>query len=986
MKKFNVILIFILLSSLVFSALILSSSMANTNKKTDVKIYNLVIDNLKNPVGIDNKVPYFSWKMESSIIGEKQMAYQIIVKKLDNKTKQAVNTVWDTHKVVSDTSNYIPYKGKALESSTTYVWSVQAWDKDGVKVTSEEKAYFEMGLLEPNSFNDAHWISNTTHEKGTPMFRKSFHTKDKKIISAKTYSTALGVYDLYFNGKRVGRTDENNNTIYDEMKPGWTDYNQRVLYYTYDITNLVKQNDKNVILSLVTSGWWSGRISYNTYGSKNLAFLSKTIITYDDNTKDIIATDDSWKSSKDSVIREADIWDGEIYDATLLNPSEISDTSYNDASWSDIKYSTDFKGVISAQVGPSVRVRKDISCTPKGITVYRGIEPNGSDYGKIHVVKSDYTAAVKISLKAGQKIIFDLGQNMVGWPNITFKGPKNTKIDMNFAEMLNDSGQISRGNDGPQGSLYTTNYRSAKSTATYFMNGTESGESYHSTFSFYGFRYVSLIATNDIEITNFSVEILGSENTELGKVETSSKDINQLFSNVLWGQRSNYLSVPTDCPQRDERLGWSGDTQIFANAASYNANVDAFFHKWSLDAMDSQIPSGAYSDTIPASAAVGAGGSAWSDAGIIVPYIMYKMYGDIYIINKMYTSMTKYMDYLSLNKLEGGAQTYGDWLAYEDTPKHLISIAYYAYDAKLMAEMSAAIGKKAESNKYLTLYKQIKNKFQSIYINSDGSMNVASQTAYLLALKMDLLPTEDSKQQCIKALVQKIKYNNKLSTGFVGTGIIAQTLSSIGETDMAYTLLLQRNNPSWLYSIDQGATTIWERWDSYTLEKGFGNMNMNSFNHYAYGAVAEWMYSDLLGIKPDVDNPGFKHIILQPKPDLRTDEDIPKNQEKITSAKGTYDSAYGNINVEWSAKDGLFFYKVTIPANTTATLTMPKINSKSNAIIINGASYDLTTLKSNGCNSEGVKFVSSTDHELTFEISSGSYILSESVSPSENTK
>ena len=804
---------------------------------------------------------------------------------------------------------------------------------------------------------------------GMPMFRKTF-TADKEIKSAKIYASALGVYDLYINGERVGSTDADGNKVYDELKPGWTDYSKRVLYQSYDVTDMIRSGEDNVLLSMLGTGWWTGRVSYNTYGSKDMAFLAKMIITYTDGSTETINTDNTWMASRNGAIREADIWDGETYDANYAGAQEISQSSYEpDDSWERAAYSNDFTGTISAQVGQTVQVRKELTRTPESITVYNGTVDNGSDYGKINVVNDSYTADDVIELQAGETVIFDMGQNMVGWPNINITAPQGTKVVMHFAEMLNDSGQTARGNDGPEGSLYIANYRSAKSTGTYIANGSEQGETYRPTFTFYGFRYMSITATENIKINSLTGEVVGSATPETGTLETSDDSVNQLISNIVWGQRGNYLSVPTDCPQRDERLGWSGDTQIFVGAASYNANVAGFFHKWAYDAMDSQQADGTYTDTIPRSSAVGTGNAAWGDAGIIVPYTMYKMYGDTQIVTDMYDSMTKYMNWLESRGYVGAGTGYGDWLAYESNEgpvRNLIACAYYANDTLMMAEMCGAIGKTDEADQYRQRYTEIKSYFQENFLNEDGTLKEenSTQTCYLMAIKSDMFAKPEQKQAAVDALVQKIKDNgNKLGTGFVGTGTLTQTLSDVGESNMAYTLLLQRDNPSWLYSVDQGATTIWERWNSYTLESGFGDVSMNSFNHYSYGAVLEWMYSDMLGIDSDIEHPGFKHIILQPQPDTREDSEIPDNQQRMTSVKGTYESMYGTIKAEWENTDGVFEYAATVPANTTATLYLPVEEGKN--VSVNGEDLQSEIA--------GVTLTDTTDEKNIFELESGTY-------------
>lgn len=769
---------------------------------------------------------------------------------------------------------------------------------------------------------------------GIPVFYKHFKIK-KDIKNCIINITSLGCFNLYVNGSKVGN---------DELMPGWTDFNKRVLYYTYDLTGIITKG-KNAVAVPVSLGWWAGRISLNTYKDNDIAFICEIKIEYEDGTIEFICSDTSWRGTTSGPVRYADIWDGEVYNANYDSYEEISTYDYPVSRvWKKPFEFKGFKGVISPMVGPTVKIRDFLDMKPVSATVYNGIVDNGSELGKINVIKQlDAENAPKnIVLKKGETVVYDMSQNMVGWAHFTVKGQKDTLVTLRHAEMLNDSGKFSRGNDGPDGSLYTANYRSAKAKAKYTLCGKENGEEYRPAFTFFGFRYVEITATEDIEILNFKCDVVGSDTKETGFIETSHKDINKLFSNVLWGQRGNYLSVPSDCPQRDETLGWTGDTQIFANTAAYNADVKGFFHKWLQDARDSQHESGAYTDVIPASRVITAGGAGWSDAGIIVPYVIYTMYGDTDIIKECYESMYDYMSWLSTKGYEGPTQRYGDWLAYEPTDRRFVSIAYYAYDSLLFSKMNKAISETEgdlyhrRSVEYMELYNKIKKHFQSLYVDENGKLTQDSQTAYLMALKFDLLP-EECREKAVKVLDEKIKKNGyKLSTGFLGTGILTQTLSEVGLSNLAYSLLLQTEDPSWLYSVYQGATTVWERWNSYTLEKGFGDVGMNSFNHYAYGAVVEWMYKYMLGIVVDEDKPGFKHIILKPQPDLRTAEELPSGQENVRWARGEFDSVAGKIKVSWNIEESSFTYNVSIPKNTTATLYMPVFDDQAATILVNG--------------------------------------------------
>ena len=788
---------------------------------------------------------------------------------------------------------------------------------------------------------------------GIALFRKLITVKELK--AARIDATALGVFDIWVNGRRIGRKDENGVEVFDEMKPGWTDYKERVLYYSYDLAPYLTE-EENTLLIAVAPGWWNGRISLGTYGETHIALLA-AIHLLDAKGDQTIYTDETWQASWGSAIRASDIWDGELYDANEPTLCGLS-KGCNCVKW-DAVTTEEHDIFVTPHVGPTIMVREGLTRKPESVVIYNGTEDNGSDYGKIHVVREskgeDFFALAK-----GESAVIDLGQNMVGWPTFTVKGAKGTSVQIRVGEMLNDSGLESRGNDNPEGSIYTINYRSAKAKAYYILKGDEKGEYYCPTFTFFGFRYLEITATEDVEFTDLACPVIGSATHETGKMETSHAVVNQLISNIIWGQRGNYLSVPTDCPQRDERLGWTGDTQAFCCTAAYNADVDGFFHKWLQDARDSQNPDGVYPDVIPTVRVVGFGGAAWSDAGIIVPYTMWKMYADTSIIEEHYASMERYMDWLERANMNAPNPHYGDWLAYEGTDARLICVAYYALDCMYMEAMSRAIGKEDRAEHYKATYAKVRAHFRSLYCDENGELNPENRTqcGYLLALRIGLLD-EDKRPAAVAALKQKIIDNGyKLSTGFVGTCILNEVLAEFGENNLAYSLLLQTENPSWLYSIYQGATTIWERWNSYTKATGFGNVAMNSFNHYAYGAIQEWMYRHIAGIETTEAAPGFAHPILQPKPDTRTPAEIPEGQELIKWAKTSFESVNGLIVSNWDTTDG-FVYECTVPVATT--LRLP-ILTAAETYTVNGVEKKFADGK-----------VCSRCHCLVVELEPGSY-------------
>lgn len=769
-----------------------------------------------------------------------------------------------------------------------------------------------------------HQHSEIVDNDGLPMFWSDFEISG----SGKTelIFSALGIVDIYINGKRVGN---------DEMKPGWTNYHKRALYYGYDISEYVHEGE-NRLLAVVSSGWYSGRIVQDYYGANPPAFIANIV----HGGKSILVTDENWDATVGGPVRMADIWDGEYCDATENGYDEISTVGFVPKKVRKATVCDYFNGVLTPFIGPKVQVRDELSLRAKALTVYDGVNYNGSYYGEINIC--DNPKSFPLKLKKGQKLIIDLGQEMVGWAKLTLKGERGTFVNVHYAEFLNDSGEISRGNDGAKGSLYTINFRTALAKETYVLSG-KNEEVYRPSFTFYGYRYVQISSTKDIEILDFVSEVVGSVTEEIGTVETSNKLVNKLISNTLWGQRSNYLSVPTDCPQRDERYGWTGDAQAFSITAAYNADVKGFFNKWMQDARDAQSDEGAYSDVIPRSACcTSENAAAWSDAGIIIPYNMYMMYNDVELVENHFASMEKYIAQLVKNfGMSGPIPRYGDWLAYDLCKNEYISSAYFVHDIDLMIRMSEVIGKADRAEYYKDLREQAYSYFVENFMH-DGKLIGQTQTDKMLAIAFDLVDADYAKELADE-LVEQIKANgNRLSTGFVGTYNLCPTLSKLGKDNMAYTLLMQRNEPSWLYSIDQGATTIWERWNSYTKENGFGDVGMNSFNHYAYGSVVEWMYRYMAGIEPG--EAGFKTVILQPRIDTRTADELPNGQKRMTFAKASYRSASGLIESEWHNEDG-FTYKCNVPV--TAELRLPITGDK---LTVNGVEHSFDEYeKKDGC-------------------------------------
>ncbi len=781
-------------------------------------------------------------------------------------------------------------------------------------ITTEYRNYFDSAVLPwGESRARLYQHSDLAPWKGLPMFSKDFEVDD--FNSAELFFTSLGCVNIYINGNKAD---------IGEFSPGWSSYDKRTRYMNYDISDMVVKG-KNRIVAVVAPGWYSGRIAGGKYGND---FPAVMLCVKCDN-KTVVSTDDSWKCLVGGQIRTADIWDGEYVDAQETGFSQLSKPETELEGWKNADI-YDYKGEVTPFIGPIIKVREQLSLKPEKITVYDGITYNKTYFGKINICNEN--ARLPLVIEPGQKLIADFGQETVGWVKIKIKSQKGNCIKMRYAEFLNDSGSLSRGNDGAEGSVYTINLRSALSKAYYITNG-NGIEEYRPSFTFFGYRYIEISAEESMEIIDLTAEIVGNDNVETGKIQTSDPLVNKLISNALWGQRGNYFSVPTDCPQRDERLGWTGDAQVFSVTAAYNADVYGFFRKWMEDMRDSQSESGGYADVNPR---VGCCSSedacAWADAGIIIPYNLYKIYGDSTMIKEHFDSMEKYISGLvEKYGFSGPVPRYGDWLAYDWCDNKFISSAYFVQDIDMMIYMCDVAQREDRKPHYVELRKEAYKYFCDNFMK-DGKLTEKTQCNKIISLAFNLLDDDYAKITADELEIQIKENGDRLSCGFLGTYNLCPTLSKCGKNNTAYNLLLQRNEPSWLYSVDQGATTIWERWNSYTKDKGFGDVEMNSFNHYAYGSIVEWMYRFMAGI--EVIEPGFKKFALCPKIDLRTQQQLPENQKNIKWVKAEYNSVSGMIRSEWNTENGLI-YKCTVPENTTAVLELPVV---ADTISVNGKS------------------------------------------------
>jgi alpha-L-rhamnosidase len=886
------------------------------------------------PLGIDERAPRLSWALESEGRGQVQSAYRILVARSEEDLESEENLLWDSGRVGSNSSVGVEYEGEVLRSGTRCLWKVRVWDGEGDPSPFGGTAAFEMGLLERTDW-EGNWISlgsgpdedfepPTGEEyddlanalEASPYLRREF-SLDRPVRRARLYATARGVYELHLNGSRVGD---------DALAPGWTDYDRRIQYQAYDATTLLAEGS-NVLGAILGDGWYSGFFGFDPkqrgahYGA-HPQLLAQLDVEYEDGGTESIATDGSWRCSTGPILH-SDLLMGESYDARDEMPG-WSEPGFDDSAWYVVKAEEIGDAKLVAQPDESIRVTEELEA--KTVT-----EPEEGVY------------------------VFDMGKNMVGRVRLKVQGEAGTEITLRHAEALN-----------PDGTLYTTNLRAARATDHYVLRG-GGEETYEPRFTFHGFRYVEVTGyPGEPPLGAVTGRVVHSATPPTGFFECSNPMVNELQENILWGQRGNFLSVPTDCPQRDERLGWMGDAQIFVRTASFNMDVAAFFEKWMTDVEDAQSREGAFPDVAPLLTGSGLmdlsrGAPAWGDAGIIVPWTIYRTYDDTRIVERHYDAMARWMDYLheanpDLIRKNRMGNNYGDWLSPEGdhTPKHLLATAYWAHDAKLMAEMAEATGRREDAKDYGDLNERIKDAFNETFVSPDGRIEGDTQTCYLLALHIGLLP-EDLRPAAAEHLVRTIEREDwHLSTGFVGVGYLCPVLTEAGRTDVAYRLLLNETYPSWGYTIKNGATTIWERWDGWTEENGFQSPNMNSFNHYSLGSVGEWLYRYVAGI--DLASPGYGRILIRPRPG-----------GGLSHARGEYDSVRGRISSSWKIEGARFTLEVLVPPNTTATVHVPCAD-----VSEGGGSVD---------EADGVELLRADEGETVLSVGSGRYEFAGRVEP-----
>ena len=812
------------------------------------------------------------------------------------------------------------------------------------------KEVFRIDSLNDSCWQSSLWISvanapvvkekvydGTRAADGTSWFMSTVKN-DKKVSRALWMTTGLGVYEIYVNGKLVG----------DEiLKPGFTHYEKTKLSFTYDVTGCFKtaSGDENVLSAQVTPGWWADKIitpgGHDGMIGKKCAFRGVLELTYTDGSKELYGNNiEDWKAGIAGPVTHAAIFDGEEYDARIPlgyeTPEKLSTPEVNN----------EFKGEIFPSDGAEVYFRQDLSLAPVNAYIWESVEgKNENDFGKI-VIKRKYNAGEPMEINPGENLVIDFGQNTAAVPSFIFSAAEGTVLNCVTSELLNDgNGAKDRGMDGPEGSVHRLNLRIPDTgmKLKYIFADSEGDVNYTPRCTFFGYRFISINVSDKVVIKDIkSLPVTSiSKEMEIGCIKTGNELVNKLISNTLWGQRSNYLSIPTDCPQRNERLGWTADTQVFAETGSFFANTSSFFHKWMRDLIDSQGETGGFPGVAPLSqygndmTRLG-----WSDAGVIVPWTIWKQFGDKEIVELSWDAMEKYMSHINETRYdhntligENGNYQWADWLSYEPLEScggsafdlngplpeaieywNYLSASYWLLDASMMRDM--AIGTGRDASIYESMILNAKNYIRDKFFTLGGKFKTdilnTMQTPALFALKNGIFEGKIKDDIIFRLRENFEKHGNCLQTGFLGTSILMPTLTENGMSDIAWNLLFQRKNPSWLYSIDNGATTIWERWNSYMLDQGMGPRGMNSFNHYAYGVVCEWIWETAAGISSDPVNPGFKHIIMKPIPDKR-----------LGSIEAVYNSVSGTIKSSWRYEGDKWIWEFSIPDGCTASVTIP---------------------------------------------------------------
>ena len=839
--------------------------LASLTQAADIAIAAPRCEGLRDAAQVDTSSPRFSWQITSGERGVRQRAYQL-------RVSEAGGEAIESPRIESEETLWVPCPGFTAKPRTTYTWQVRAWDNRGQVTEWSAPQTFGTGLL--GTKWPADWIGDgrTVERDQTAPARylRGTFRLDRKPVRARLFLSALGLVEPWINGRPVTE---------DRFVPGWPDYRQRVFYVAYDVTALLQEGD-NAWGAILGDGWYSGTLlPLHQYGPEPMfsAFLD---VADAEGRVTTFTTGKDWKWTRDGPITMNSIYHGETYDSRRER-----------SAWSTVE-GADW-------------IWREVSVRP-GRRVYQTYTARVSE--PVRRVERLKPVAVK-EVRPGV-FQYDLGQNMVGWARLKVQAPAGREITLRFAEMLDERGEI-----------YTANLRDARATARYIAKG-DGVEEWEPRFTFFGFRYVELSGVERPMEDAIEGVVVHTDLERVGTFECSDEWLNRLYRNTLWGQKGNFLEIPTDCPQRDERLGWTGDTQIFANTALYNMAASRFYRQWLFALRDSYRDGadGGFADTAP-NTGHGHGSAGWAEAGVIVPWMTWLHSGDRRVLEESLPSIQHFIETMANQAPDGirrSPSAWGDWLApgfdlFKAPPAYeLIATAYFAHALDLATRIAEIVERPELAARNRSLHAKVKAAFQRAYISPDGRVAGEVQTSYLLALGFDLVPPE-LREKTVAHLVRAFaEKDDHLATGFLGTPLIHPVLTSTGHTALAYKVLQQKTFPGWLLSVKNGATTIWERWDSWTPEQGFNAHGMNSFNHYAYGSVVSWFYDTIAGLQPLPDAPGWTRFRIAPMPG-----------GGLTSASATLETPHGRAGSSWRIEGERMHLDVTIPANTEAMIALP---------------------------------------------------------------
>jgi alpha-L-rhamnosidase len=842
-----------------------------------VAVTDLQFEHNPRPLGVGETEPRLSWKLLSDQPNTRQAAYQLQVAASESALREG-DLVYDGERVASDQSVLVAFPEEGARTQVQRWWRVRAWTDENTVTPWSEPAHWEYGLLDSTDWS-ARWIEaeleeETDRSMPAPLLRRDF-TLEKPIASARLYITSHGLYEAAINGERVGDL---------ELTPGWTAYDDRLQYFTYDVTELLQEGG-NAIGVKLGDGWFRGYLAWkdarNHYGTR-LALLAQLDVTYADGSRERIGTDGSWRAGT-GAIRSSDIYNGVVYDARMAEKG-FAEAGFDDSGWSGVREVDHPLGRLVEPVGPAVRV------TETRLPIEQIITPEGDT-------------------------VLDFGQNLVGRVRFTVDGPAGQRVEIGHAEVLDK-----------EGNFYTANLREARQEIDYTLAG-GGAESFSPSFTFMGFRYIRVRGwPGELNPTDFRAEVLHSAMRPTGSFSCSDSLINQLQRNIQWGQRGNFVDVPTDCPQRDERLGWTGDAQAFASTAAFNYDVAGFFRKWLQDLAADQRADGAVPHVIPNVLGKDAAASAgWADAATIVPTEVYAAYGDRRMLEEQYPAMRDWVDYIAATINDDDLWTtgwhFGDWLFFSRdddtggwsavTDRYLTAQSFAIYSTDLLVRAARTLGEDTDVATYDQLSKRLREAYLEEYVTPGGRLASNTQTAYVLALHFNLLP-QDMRQQAADRLVENIDLYGHLTTGFLGTPYLLEELARHGHLATAYRLLERTEYPSWLYPVTRGATTIWERWNGIQPDSTFQAESMNSFNHYAYGAVGDFLYRYVAGLDQVPGTVGHRRLRIQPHPG-----------GSLTAAEARLLTPYGPASSGWVREGDEVVLTVMVPPNANAEIVPP---------------------------------------------------------------